>query len=165
MEEDQEINKAIGLTEELLDVMGASYDKVEAKKEDDRVVVSIYTEKDSKILIGKYGANLLSLTRILNLIVKRKHGEDIQMFVDVNDYYKENLANIKKKALMVADRVRSFQVDMELEPMNPLERRFVHSLFSEGSGITTKSKGSGNERRVVVSIKKEEYETSAHEEI
>ncbi len=158
MEEKQEINNTIELTKEFLDAMGASYENIEARDEDGRMIVAVYTEKDSKILIGRFGVNLISLTRVLNIIVKRKFGKDAQVFIDINDYYKENLDNIKKKALMIAERVKSFQVDMELEPMNPLERRFVHSLFGNSSGITTRSKGVGNERRVVVSLRKEDKE-------
>ncbi len=158
MEEKIESKDLLNLTEEFLNKMGVSYDSLDTKEEEGRVTVLIYTKNDSKILIGKFGANLLSLTRVLNLIVKKKYGREAQIFLDVNDYYKENLSLIKKKALMIAERVKSYQIDMELEPMNALERRFVHSLFGIKSGITTKSKGFGDERRVVVSVQKEEFE-------
>lgn len=144
----------LNLTKEILDVMGVLYQEVKITEEDSRVKVSIYTNKDSKILIGKRGATLFSLSFIINIIVKKKIGEDNQVFVDVNDYQKENLNTIKQKALTVAERVKSFQMDMELEPMNSFERRFVHSLFDDKSGVETKSKGFGEERRVVVMLKK-----------
>ncbi len=155
MEEDQESKKTKDIARDILDAMGISYESINVEEEEGRTTIAIYTKKDSKILIGRSGANLMSLSRILNLIAKRKHGNEVQLFVDVNDYYKENLDMIRKKAIMVAERVRSYQVDMELEPMNPFERRFVHSLFGEGSDIATRSKGVGSERRIVVSIKKE----------
>ena len=158
MEENDKKENITNLTKEFLDLMGASYESVEISDGDKRTVISIYTKKDSKILIGKHGANLMSLTLVLNIITKKRFGDEMQIFVDVNDYHKENLDVIKKKALMVAERVKSFQVDMELDPMNAFERRFVHSLFDDNSGVVTRSKGSGNERRIVVSIKKEKEE-------
>lgn len=158
MEEKLEIKDLLNLTEEFLGKMGVSYDSLDTKEEEGRMTVLIYTKNDSKILIGKFGANLFSLTRVLNLIVKKKYGRDAQIFLDVNDYYKENLDLIKKKALMIAERVKSYQIEMELEPMNALERRFVHSLFGVKSGITTRSKGFGDERRVVVGIQKDNSE-------
>jgi len=156
MEEEKDKNKNIlDLVKNFLDLMGLSYDDINVFDEENRMVVSIFTKKDSKLLIGKYGANLLSLTLIINIILKKKFDNSVQVFVDVNDYHKENLDTIRKKALMTAERVKSFQIDMELEPMNAFERRYVHSLFDENSGIITKSKGYGNERRVIVSVKKE----------
>lgn len=158
MDEKIESKDMLNLTEEFLDKMGISYDSLDTKEEEGRVTVLIYTKNNSKILIGKFGANLFSLTRVLNLIVKKRYGREAQIFLDVNDYYKENLELIRKKALMVAERVKSYEMDMELEPMNALERRFVHSLFSTKSGITTKSKGYGDERRIVITVLRDDSE-------
>lgn len=158
MDEKIESKDMLNLIEEFLSKMGISYDSLDTKEEEGALTVLIYSKNDSKILIGKFGANLFSLTRVLNLIVKKKYGREAQIFLDVNDYYKDNLELIRKKALMVAERVKSYQMDMELEPMNALERRYVHSLFGTKSGVTTKSKGFGNERRVVVSVLRDDVE-------
>ncbi|MFP4022496.1 MAG: protein jag [Candidatus Paceibacterota bacterium] len=155
MEEKKENETTLELARSFFNAMGIAYEDLTVKEEDGRLNVLLYSKNDSKILIGKGGANLISLTLILNLIVKKKIGPEAQIFVDINDYHKENLDMIKKKALMVAERVRSFQVDMELDPMNPMERRFVHSLFSNDPGVMTESKGTGRDRRVVVKVKKE----------
>lgn len=165
MEEKDKKENVTKVAKKVLNLMSVSYDSVDVSSGEKRTIISIYSKKDSKILIGKYGANLLSLTLILNIIIKKKIDNNLQIFVDVNDYHKENLDVIKNKALMVAERVKSFQVDMELDPMNAFERRFVHSLFDENSGVITQSKGSGNERRIVVSVKKEGVEEDSHQKL
>ncbi|MGM0629144.1 MAG: protein jag [Patescibacteria group bacterium] len=158
MEEEKENNKTTDLAKEMLNSMGVSYEEVIMREEGGVTTISVYSQKDSKILIGKQGANLLAITLLLNMMAKKKYDPDIQVFVDVNDYQKENLDLIKQKALTVADRVKSFQVNMELDPMNSLERRFVHSLFSNDPYVSTHSKGMGKERRIVVELKKQEEE-------
>lgn len=155
MEERTEKSKTLELAREFLDLMGVSYSEVKVNEDNGITMVSVYTDSDSKILIGKQGTNLLSLTLIFNMIVKKKYGQEYQVFVDVNDYQKNNLELIKKKASIVVERVKSFQVDMELEPMNSLERRFVHSLFGNEPDIITCSSGTGGNRKITVCVKRD----------
>ena len=131
-------------------MMGVSYDEMNTTEEDGRVTLSLYSRSDSHLLIGPRGTHLSSLTLVLRALLNKEEDDPVHFFVDVNDYHKKNMDAIKQKALVVAERVRSFQTDTELDPMSSFERRFVHALFGDAPDIETESRGEGRERRVVI---------------
>lgn len=107
---------------------------------------------DSSILIGEHGARLLALNHLMKRMVERntKEGEPIAFFVDVNDYQKKRIDEIRAKANMLAERARYFKSSVEMDPMSSYERMIVHAEFTETPDISTDSTGFGKERRVII---------------
>lgn len=107
---------------------------------------------DSSILIGEHGARLLALNHLMKRMVERntKDGEPVSFFVDVNDYQKKRIDEIRAKANMLAERARYFKSSVEMDPMSSYERMIVHAEFTETPDISTDSTGFGKERRVII---------------
>ncbi len=105
---------------------------------------------DSSLLIGESGKNLLALNYLVKRITERKFDKDIHFLIDVNDYHKKHIDEIKDIARMHAQRVRYFKKEIEMPAMNAYERRIVHSILQEYPDIKTESTGIGLDRRVVI---------------
>lgn len=70
--------------------------------------------------------------------------------VDVNDYRAKQIKDLESKALMMAERARSFQYDVELSPMSSYERLIIHTTLQGAANVKTESQGEGRNRRVVI---------------
>ncbi|OGF78926.1 hypothetical protein A2W54_00885, partial [Candidatus Giovannonibacteria bacterium RIFCSPHIGHO2_02_43_13] len=103
------------------------------------------------LLIGDGGQNLSALNYLVKKITEKKFPEKFPGFLlDINDYQKKKIDEIKDLARMHAQRVRYFKKEAEMRPMNAYERRIVHASLQEYPDITTESRGEGMERRVVI---------------
>lgn len=109
---------------------------------------------DAPLLIGDNGKHIAALTHVVKKIYENKFVKDEAakhwFLIDVNDYNKKRIEEIKDIARMHAQRVRYFKKDIEMRPMNSYERRIVHSILQEYPDIATQSTGDGLERRVVI---------------
>jgi len=106
---------------------------------------------DSALLIGEHGANLAALSHLMKRIVEKQiPGEHISFTVDVNDYQKKKVDELKAKAHMFAERARHMKCSVEMEPMSSYERMIVHSEFTAVPDIATESAGMGPSRHVVI---------------
>jgi spoIIIJ-associated protein len=89
-------------------------------------------------------------------IVEQRHAkkeatEDEPLFlIDVNEYRSRQIRDLQAKALMMAERARSFQYDVELNPMSAYERLIVHTTLQDAPNVKTESQGEGRNRRVVI---------------
>ena len=144
-------NKAIQkIIEEFLPQLGIAYEKVEFLEGDLGVVFNIFSE-ESKLLIGTGGANLLALNHIIKRMVEREEGEAHPPFmVDVNGYQSQHNKELGERARVLAERVKTFSSEVEMEPMSPYERMVVHSALAGDSGVETESAGRGRDRHVVI---------------
>lgn len=108
---------------------------------------------EAPLLIGDNGKHLSALTFLIKRFYEKKFPDAQPWFlIDINDYNKKHIEEIKDTARMHAQRVRYFKTDAEMRPMNAYERRIVHSVLQEYPDITTESIGEGVERRVVVKL-------------
>lgn len=140
---------------ELLQNMDISFDEIETSSLFfNKPVVSIKT-KESNFLIGAKGEYFLAFSHIIKKMASKVVGED-GFSVDVNDYQKNNFEKLKQKALVIANRARSFNTSIEMEPMSSYERMLVHSFFGEISDISTESIGVGKDRRVKIKYNKQD---------
>ena len=105
---------------------------------------------DSGLLIGRKGETLRSLQFMVRFLVSRKTGERANLSVDVEGYDDRRRQSLSSLANRVAQRVVKTGRSIELEPMNPRERRLVHITLSENGGVYTESSGTGEGRRVVI---------------
>ena len=138
--------------EEILRIVGVAHDGVEHINDENGARFCIKTS-DSHALIGPSGETLAALNHIIKRIVGRARKEEEReetLYVDVNGYQEQLFSDIKAKAKVLAERAKSLQANIEMEPMSSYERLFVHSLLSKDSEVKTESKGEGRNRRVVI---------------
>lgn len=139
----------------LLDAIGISYSDVTEVDIAGQVVLSV-SAPDGKSLIGTHGDTVHALDFLVKRIVEHNRmksgeaGEEPHFLVDVNDYRARQIRDLQTKALMMAERARSFQYDVELSPMSAYERLIVHTTLQNAPNIKTESQGEGRGRRVVI---------------
>ena len=110
--------------------------------------------EDMGILIGKRGQTLDSLQYLTNLAVN-KHSENYyKVKVDTEDYRKRRKDTLENLAKNIAYKVKRTKRSVALEPMNPFERRVIHSALQNDKFVTTHSEGEEPFRHVVVTLKK-----------
>ena len=106
------------------------------------------------LLIGRRGETLAALQLLVNLIVSHRTKHRMRIIVDAENYRERREENLRSLALRVAQQVRSYRRSIALEAMPPHERRIVHIALSDSKDISTESIGEGDERRVVISLKR-----------
>lgn len=106
------------------------------------------------VLIGKRGQTLDSLQYLVSLVVNKESEEYIRVKVDTEDYRKRRKETLENLAKNIAYKVKRTRRTVALEPMNPYERRIIHSALQNDKYVTTHSEGEEPFRKVVVSLKK-----------
>lgn len=125
-------------------------------KEPEDNVFSITIEGDDlNFLIGFRGQSLDALQNVLKLIVFRQTQQQPILSLDINQYRSRKTEKLHDLVKGFIDKVRFFQKEVELPRMNPWERREVHMLISEYDDIFSESTGEGENRRVVLKLKKQ----------
>lgn len=110
-------------------------------------------EDDKGIIIGKRGKNLDEIQFLLNLIVNKGRQNYVRVIFNVEDYRAKREETLKKLANKMADKCRYYKHKVRLEPMNPYERRIIHSTLQEHTDIITYSEGEEPYRKVVIDLK------------
>ncbi|MCL1837579.1 MAG: protein jag [Treponema sp.] len=104
----------------------------------------------SSILIGKKGKNLDALQLLVNIYAGRQGREDIRIILDSENYRIRREESLVRLAYTVADRVRESRGSILLEPMNPFDRRLIHTTLNDITDVETKSEGEGLYKQVRV---------------
>ncbi len=153
-EQQRQINLIETTIKDILDRLGISFN-LEFQEGGEGSWFLIKTDS-APLLIGEGGQNLAALNHVVKKIVEKKivsagwRNEPLRFSLDINDYNKKHVEEIKDLARMHAQRVRYFKKEVEMRPMNAYERRVVHSMLQEYPDISTESRGDGLERRVVI---------------
>ena len=108
---------------------------------------------DMGILIGKRGQTLDSLQYLTNLAVNKHSDNYYKVKVDTEDYRKRRKDTLENLAKNIAHKVKRTKRAVSLEPMNPFERRVIHSALQNDRYVTTHSEGEEPFRHVVVTLK------------
>ncbi len=109
---------------------------------------------DMGILIGKRGQTLDSLQYLVSLVVNKGEGEYIRVKVDTENYRQRRKDTLENLAKNISFKVKRTKRSVSLEPMNPYERRIIHSALQNDRYVTTHSEGEEPFRRVVVTLKR-----------
>ena len=126
---------------------------VKVNEEEKLIDVDLKGE-DMGILIGKRGQTLDSLQYLTNLAVNKNSENYYKVKVDTEDYRKRRKDTLENLAKNIAYKVKRTKRAVELEPMNPFERRVIHSALQNDRYVTTHSEGDEPYRHVVVTLKK-----------
>ena len=110
--------------------------------------------KEVGALIGHHGETMDSLQYLVNLAANQKvEGEKrdfVKLVVDIEGYRAKREETLRALARRMADKVVKYKKSVMLEPMNPYERRIIHSEVQKIAGVSTNSIGSENNRKVVI---------------
>lgn len=110
---------------------------------------------DMGVLIGKRGQTLDSLQYLTNLAVNRRAENFVKVKIDTEDYRKRRRETLENLARNIAYKVKRTKRPVALEPMNPFERRVIHSTLQNDKFVTTHSEGEEPYRHVVVTLKRD----------
>lgn len=113
--------------------------------------------KDMGILIGKRGQTLDSLQYLVSLVVNREADGYIRVKLDTENYRERRKETLETLARNIAYKVKRTKRAVSLEPMNPYERRIIHSTLQSDKYILTRSEGEDPFRHVVISLKRENH--------
>jgi spoIIIJ-associated protein len=141
--------KMIDFTEGLIERMGYTCKVSVLFREDKKLGLKVDSEHSS-IIIGKKGKNLDALQLLANIYAGRLDREDIRIILDSENYRIRREESLVRLAYTVADRVRESRGSMLLEPMNPFDRRLIHTTLNDISDVETKSEGEGLYKQVRV---------------
>ena len=118
------------------------------KSEENKVYINIESDM-TNLLIGRKGATLDALQLLANVFISKKK-EDLKVVVDIENYRGRREQSLQDLALKTARYVRKTKTSHLLEPMNPFERRIIHSALQDSAKATTTSEGEDPNRHVVI---------------
>lgn len=151
--EDAELErKLLEFTTGVVERMGYGCKASVLFREEQKLGIRIESES-AAILIGKKGKNLDALQLLVNVYAGRLGREDLRVILDSENYRIRREESIVKMAYEVAEKVRRTKNSVLLEPMNPFERRIVHTTLNDIVDIDTKSEGEGLYKQVRVSFR------------
>ncbi len=123
----------------------------------DNVYEIEFDSDDAALLIGKRGKTLESLQFLLNLIVNRKYKTDdkpIKIILDVQNYREKRKQSLEKLAKNLILKVKKTRQPKVLEPMNPYERKIIHTIIQDDPDVNAISLGDGAYKRLKLFLKK-----------
>ncbi|MDL2229735.1 protein jag [Treponema sp. OttesenSCG-928-L16] len=141
--------KMIVFTEGLIEHMGYPGKVSVLFREGQKIGLKIDSDYSS-ILIGKKGKNLDALQLLVNIYAGRAGREDMRIILDSENYRIRREESLVRLAYTVADRVRENRGSILLEPMNPFDRRLIHTTLNDIADVETKSEGEGLYKQVRV---------------
>lgn len=124
------------------------------KSEDEKNIDVELKGSDMGVLIGKRGQTLDSLQYLTNLAVGKQVSEYVKVKIDTEDYRKRRKETLENLAKNIAYKVKRTKRPVSLEPMNPFERRIIHSALQGDRYVNTHSEGDEPYRHVVVTLKR-----------
>ena len=146
------------LVKEFLDSVFKAMDmevELDIKVDEDEKMIDVELKGDDMgILIGKRGQTLDSLQYLSNLALNKHSDNYFKVKVDTEDYRNRRKETLENLAHNIAYKVKRTKRSVELEPMNPFERRVIHSALQNDKYVTTHSEGEEPYRHVVVTLKK-----------
>ncbi len=165
---EEEANSAIHDAEQFItNVLNGMNMEVNTKSTFDHTINEILINlegTDMGVLIGKRGQTLDSLQYLTSLVVNKNHKEDyIRIKIDTEDYRSRREATLRNLARNIAYKVRRSRKAVALEPMNPYERRIIHSALQNDRFVTTKSEGEEPFRHVIIFMKKKDRRNNPRE--
>lgn len=139
---------------EMLEKMEMPAEAEIAIDEEEKVININLNGEDTGDLIGKRGANLDAMQYLISIVVNKNSEEYYRVKLDTKEFRDRRQKTLENLAKNVASKVKKTRRKVVLEPMNPYERRVIHSYLQADKNVTTKSEGEEPNRRVVVFYKR-----------
>ena len=149
-------DKATDFLKDVFGAMGISVD-VDVKMNEEEKEMEINLSGDEMgILIGKRGQTLDSLQYLVSLVVNKESEDYLRVKLDTENYRERRKETLETLAKNIAYKVKRTRRSVSLEPMNPYERRIIHSALQNDKYVFTRSEGEEPFRHVVIALKREE---------
>jgi spoIIIJ-associated protein len=136
--------------EQMLDGILGQIPEFEISGHSERVSVLILDEENSGLLIGREGQTLSSIQYLVNRIVIRRHGNPVKVQINTGEYRERQDDNLRKMAIFLADKAKTLGRPQSTKPLSSYHRRVVHLALQEDEAISTRSKGDGPLKRVLI---------------
>lgn len=137
------------ITKSLIENLGVKEVSIEVLDHNGGFLVNIKSPEEYS-LIGREKEKFEAISHLIKRMVAKKHGEEVRVTIDINGVKAQNDEHLKNKASMLAERAKSFKIDVEMDPMTSYERMIIHSHLEGKPNIKTESIGVGRERRLVI---------------
>ena len=147
-------DKAIEFLSQIFDAMNLEVSITAAYNEEEQELSLNLEGDDMGILIGKRGQTLDSLQYLTSLVVNKGKTNYIRVKLDTEDYRRRRKETLENLARGIAYKVKKTRKPVVLEPMNPYERRIIHSALQGNKYVETVSEGEEPYRHVVVKLKR-----------
>lgn len=154
-EEDKLLGAAAGFLTSVFETMNMDVKLETSYNEEERTIEINMLGDDMGNLIGKRGQTLDSLQYLTSLVVNKSQEEYIRVKLDTENYRERRRETLENLAKNIAFKVKRSKRPVKLEPMNPYERRIIHSTLQGDKYVYTKSEGEEPYRHVVVMLKRE----------
>lgn len=145
----QKVSIAMQYLSDIFEKMGVGETTITPDYQSEAVVLKVEGEK-AGTLIGRRGETMEALSYLASLSANRLEGDYLKLGLDVAGYRSKRENDLGVLARRIGTRVLKSGRSQELEPMNPYERRIIHSAISEMEGVHSESRGEGADRRVVI---------------
>ena len=149
IEENAKVKAAVEYLQEVIAKMGVENVTFSAVQKGEATIIRLDGEHLGA-LIGRRGETMESLSYLASLVANRLEGEYIKLGLDVAGYRDKRESDLTALAQRIGAKVRKTGRSFAMEPMNPYERRIIHSAISKMEGVRSESKGEGRDRRVVI---------------
>ena len=149
IEENAKVKAAVDYLKEVIALMGVENVTFSAVQKGEATIIRLDGEKLGA-LIGRRGETMESLSYLASLVANRLEGEYIKLGLDVAGYRDKRESDLTALAQRIGAKVRKTGRSFAMEPMNPYERRIIHSAIGKMEGVRSESKGEGRDRRVVI---------------
>ncbi|MBR5601549.1 MAG: protein jag [Clostridia bacterium] len=158
---------ALEFVQKLVANMGLDLTVTLSEGNNDDKLINIDGE-NAGVLIGHHGDTLDSLQYLANLAANKKEDgvkrEYVKITVDVEGYRAKREMTLRALARRMAEKVLKYKKSVMLEPMNPYERRIIHSEIQHIEGVSTNSIGSENNRKIVIYLEEKQTKKGKNEE-
>ena len=149
IEENNKVKAAVEYLREVIARMGVENVTFSAVQKGEATIIRLDGEKLGA-LIGRRGETMESLSYLASLVANRLEGDYIKLGLDVAGYRDKRESDLTALAQRIGAKVRKTGRSFAMEPMNPYERRIIHSAIGKMEGVRSESKGEGRDRRVVI---------------
>lgn len=149
--EQNSVDKAKDFLSKVLDKMGLE-PVLDIKEEDNVITINVSGPKMG-VLIGHRGETLDSVQYLTSLVVNKNSDKYKRVLLDTENYRSKREETLKRLAKRLANKVYKTGRKFTLEPMNPFERRIIHSTLQKDPNVTTYSEGNEPYRKVVITLK------------
>ena len=149
IEENAKVQAAVDYLKDVIEKMGVQDVSFSAVQKGEATIIRLNGEKMGA-LIGRRGETMESLSYLASLVANRLEGDYIKLGLDVAGYRDKRESDLTALAQRIGSKVRRTGRSFAMEPMNPYERRIIHSAIGKMEGVRSESKGEGRDRRVVI---------------
>ncbi len=136
----------------IIKAMGIEDIKVSSHTEGEETVYELSTEESHGALIGRHGETLDSIQYLVRLFANKNTQGKQKVSLNIGNYREKRAESLKEFAARSASQVLKYGRNVKLDPMNPYERRIIHTAIQEIEGVTSHSVGYDDERRVVITL-------------